>query len=133
MWTELVTMRDALAAITGVETCKIGDEKGKSPADYPAVRLIPTRFSPDKSYNFINVELQIRFAMDIVETQEAGGVCGLEYVYQKLLALDEDIKKIVKAQGGRYIDTITDQDLLNEPFKYMALRCEIRAARPETA
>ena len=43
--------RDALADIPGVVSCKIGIEKNLSPADYPMIRLVPSRLSPGRPYS----------------------------------------------------------------------------------
>ena len=76
MYTELVAIRDSLAAITGVVTCKIGVEKGISPADYPMIRLVPVRFTPGKPYNNRTSETQVYFGADIANSE------GLENVYE---------------------------------------------------
>ena len=123
MYTALVALRDSLADITGVNSCKIGIEKGISPADYPMIRIVPVRITPGKPYNRRSSETQIYFGANISESE------GLESVYQELLVLESEIIKTIKANGGKYIETITDEDRL-DTYKLMVIRFEIEADRP---
>ena len=43
MMAALEAVRNALAALPGVTTCKIGMEDNISPADYPLIRIVPGR------------------------------------------------------------------------------------------
>lgn len=129
MWTELAALRDALADIEGVKTCKVGIESGMSPADYPMIRVVPIRITPGKPYNHRTAEVRIYFGMDLGETEGDGTNCGLEYVYRSLDTLEGSIITTIKAEGGRYIDTVTDEDRL-DTFKVMVVRCEITCDRP---
>ena len=132
MWTEISALRTALAAISGVTTCKVGIESGMSPADYPMVRVVPTRLIPGKPYGQRTAEVSIYFGMNVGETQDDGVTYGLEYVYKALSGLEDEIIQVVKAQSHKYIDTVTDEDRL-DAFKLMVVRCEVLCARPETA
>ncbi len=122
MYTELETLRNALADIDGVCTCKIGVEANISPASYPLIRIVPTRITASK-YNKRISEVSIYFGYNVTESQ------GLELVYEKLLDLEEEIIKTVYANNGRHIDTITDEDRL-DTYKLMVIRCEIEGTRP---
>ena len=124
MYAKLVTLRDAMAVIDGVKTCKIGVEAGISPADYPLIRLLPARITPGTPYNQRTAEVSVYFGVNITESE------GLEYVYQRLLLLEAEIIKKIKASGGKYIETITDEDRL-DTYKLMFIRFEIETARPE--
>ena len=123
MYAILVALRDALALISGVASCKIGLEANMSPVDYPMVRVVPVRVTPGKPYDYRNIETRIFFGANISASE------GLELVYSTLITLEEEIIKVVKAQGGRYIETITDEDRI-DTYKLMVVRLEIRAARP---
>jgi hypothetical protein len=123
MYAVLEALRDALAVIDCVTTCKIGIEKNISPASYPMIRVVPTRILPGKPYNQRTADVQIYFGANVSESQ------GLESVYEELLTLEAEIIKVIKAEGGRYIDTITDEDRL-DTYKLMVVRLEIEAARP---
>ena len=46
--TALEAARDALALIAGVASCKIGLEANISPADYPLIRVVPSRLTPGR-------------------------------------------------------------------------------------
>jgi hypothetical protein len=122
MWTELAALRDALAVIDGVASCKVGIEQNMSPADYPMIRLVPERVLPGK-YKNRTVELGIYFGADKSSSE------GMELVYQTLSELEDSIIAVLKVQGGRFVETITDEDRL-DTYKIMLIRCEIDAARP---
>jgi len=123
MFTVLETLRDAMGDIDGVNSCKIGLERNMSPADYPMVRVVPVRILPGKPYNQRTAEIQVFFGANISASE------GLESVYSALFELEAEIIKVIKAQGGRYIDTVTDEDRL-DTYKLMVIRMEIEAARP---
>lgn len=127
MMDSLEHARDALAAIPGVASCKIGIEANISPASYPMIRLVPSRITPGKPYSGRTTEALIYFGAQTVNSQ------GLELVYSDLFALEESILNVLRALGSRYIETITDEDRL-DAYKLMVIRCEIHA-RPshETA
>ena len=123
MYGSLVTLRDSMADIDCVKTCKIGVETGISPADYPMIRLVPVRITPGSPYNRRTAEVSVYFGVNITESE------GLEYVYQQLMGLEAEIIKTIKAEGGKYIETITDEDRL-DTYKLMFIRFEIEADRP---
>lgn len=123
MWDMLETLRDNMEDIDCVKTCKIGIETGISPADYPLIRLVPARMTPGTPYNRRTAEVSVYFGVNITESE------GLEYVYQQLLVLEAEIIKTIKASGGKYIETITDEDRL-DTYKLMFIRFEIEADRP---
>lgn len=127
MYAELVALRDALADIPGVQSAKVGFEEGKiSPADYPIVRLVPTRITPGRPYQHRTIELAIVFGDEVTPSE------GLELIYSKLSDLEEAIIAIVKEHGGRYIATLTDEDRIST-YKLMQVQCEIDAVRPGPA
>lgn len=123
MYSDLEALRDSLSAISGVVSCKIGVEANISPADYPLIRLVPIRLTPGKPYNNRTTEVTIYFGANINESE------GLESVYESLFTLEGEIIKTVKAQGGVYLDTFTDEDRL-DTYKLMYVRCEITGERP---
>ena len=123
MYAILVALRDALALISGVASCKIGLEANMSPVDYPMIRVVPIRVTPGKPYDNRTIETRIFFGANISASE------GLELVYSTLVTLEEEIIKVVKSQGGKYIETITDEDRL-DTYKLMVVRLEISAARP---
>lgn len=117
----LEALRDALAAITGVASCKIGIEKNMSPADYPMIRLVPERLVPGRPYQRRTIELRVYFGMNTSEAEST----GLEGVYADLFTLENSIREVLtQDSGGRYLETITDEDRL-DVYKLMAIRCEV--------
>lgn len=123
MMAALEAARDALAAITGVASCKIGLEANLSPADYPMVRLVPVRITPGRPYNNRTAEVMILFGAPTAKSE------GLEEVYRDLFALESEILRVVRNLGGRYMETVTDDDRL-DAYKIMAARVELGGVTP---
>lgn len=122
MQSVLVNLRDALGAIEGVCSCKIGVESNISPADYPLIRVVPSSLIPTPQYHRRLAEIYIYFGAAVSESE------GLEAVYAELFALEADIIETIKAQGGKYLETRTDEDRL-DTYKLMMIRCEVHAER----
>lgn len=114
--TTLTAARDSLATIPGVASCKVGLEANISPSDYPLIRVVPSRLTPGKPYGHLSVETLIYFGVPIAESE------GLEAVYAGLFEQEAAILAKVQALGGRYFETITDEDRLTT-YKLMAVRC----------
>lgn len=131
-WDLLGHLKNALAAVSGVATCQIGLEANITPADYPLVRLVPTRLTPhDEVGDRAKLELTVYFGAALLESAD-----GLETVYEELLRMEEAIRQAVlfgavKAawQAGarmtaRHVDTLFDEDRLPH-YKMMAGRFEV--------
>lgn len=116
--TTLEAARDALALIAGVASCKIGLEPNISPADYPLIRLVPSRLTPGKPYGNRTIETLIYFGAQTTTSE------GLETVYDDLFTLESAIMVAIQDLGGRYRETITDEDRL-DAYKLMTIRCEL--------
>lgn len=123
MMAALEAARDALAVIAGVASCKVGLEANISPADYPLVRLVPVRITPGKPYNNRTAEVMIVFGTPTTKAE------GLEEVYRDLFALESEILRVVRNLGGRYVETVTDDDRL-DAYKVMAARVELPGVIP---
>ncbi len=115
----LETARDALALIAGVASCKIGLEANISPADYPLIRLVPSRLTPGKPYGNRTIETLIYFGAQTAKSE------GLETVYDDLFTLEAAIMVEIQSLGGRYRETITDEDRVEGGYKLMVIRCEL--------
>ena len=107
--------RDVLAGISGVASCKVGLEANISPADYPLIRLVPSRLTPGKPYGGRTIDTLIYFGAQTAKSE------GLETVYEDLFDMEAAILAEVQALGGRYIETLTDEDRL-EAYKIMTIR-----------
>lgn len=118
--------RDALAAIPGVASCKIGLELNISPADYPLIRIVPSRIVPGRPYGNRTAECLVYFGTPLTNSE------GLEQVYADLFALESQIITVLHSRFGRYIETITDEDRL-DAYKLMTIRCELRTVDFVTA
>lgn len=121
----LQAARDALALIPDVASCKIGLEQGITAADYPLIRLVPSRITPGRPYNNRTAETLVYFGMDVTGA-DAG---GLEAVYAALFGLEAEIIERLRALGHRYIETITDEDRL-DAYKLMTIRAELVGVQP---
>ena len=122
----LEALRDKLATIEGVKTCMVGMESTMTPADYPMVRIVPSRILPAQQAVSRRVcDTLIYFGMD---SHEFDG--GLEQLHWKLLAMEQLLIAAAEANSGSYTalyrETIMDEDGV-QPFKMMALRFDLYA------
>ena len=125
MFDTLTAAREVLAQIPDVASCKIGLEQGITAADYPLIRLVPSRITPGRPYNNRTAETLIYFGMDVTGA-DAG---GLEAVYAALFGLEAEIIERLRALGHRYIETATDEDRL-DAYKLMTIRAELAGTQP---
>lgn len=125
--TTLEAARDAMALIAGVASCKIGLESNISPADYPLIRVVPSRLTPGKPYGNRTIETLIYFGAQTAKSE------GLETVYGDLFDLESAIIAAVQGLGGRYRETITDEDRLEGGYKLMTIRCELTESTDDSA
>ena len=118
MMAALEAVRDQLAAIPGVASCRVGLEANISPADYPLIRLVPSRLTPGRPYNARTIEMLVYFGAATTKSE------GLESVYGDLFDLETAILAKLQTLGGRYRETLTDEDRL-DAYKLMTIRCEL--------
>lgn len=126
MFEHLEDMREKLSLIEGVNTCKIGIEATISPVDYPIVRIVPTRLI-DVSVTEHKLEVVIYYGRPIHESNE--GVSG---VLMQLFEMENQIKVALKNGNGykaKFIDTVTDDQDVEEHFKLFASRFEVMAMK----
>lgn len=119
MMSVLEGVRDAISTIPQVKSCAVGVEANISPADYPMVRIVPSRITPGVPYNKRTAECLIYFGMNKANSE------GLEAVYESLFELEAAILAKLKTLDCRYIETVTDEDRL-DTYKLMTIRAEIR-------
>lgn len=136
----LISLRDKLAAIPGVNSCKIGMENDITPDHYPLIRLVPTRMARSLSNSQRStMELLIYFGHPThnFEQPDSAAVApdidaepalqGLEEVYARLLELESQIVSAIRVNAGyvaEHIETLTDEDRL-QAYKLFAARFEI--------
>jgi CO/xanthine dehydrogenase Mo-binding subunit len=123
----LEVLRDALAGIAGIASCKIGLEDSICPDDYPMIRIVPSRMGGGVAYNRRKMELLIYFGLPISpfdDVPDNYGRTRLEKLYAELFGLEADIRLVIHQNGGIYRDTITDEDRL-DTYKLMAIRCDL--------
>ena len=120
----LASIRDALAAVEGVKTCKIGMEANITPADYPLVRIVPSSLTDGVPRGSAReIESLIYFGLPLHEFTD-----GLEAVYEQLLLFEQTLLSAARAADGVatvvHERTILDEDRI-EAFKLMALKVRI--------
>ena len=125
-WAVLASIRDALAALDGVKSCKVGMERTIKPADYPLVRIVPRTITDGVPRGLAReIECLIYFGMPLHEFSDTG---GLEAVYEKLLPFEERLLTAARAADGVaslvHVETLLDEDQV-AAFKMMALRVRI--------
>ena len=120
----LVSVRDALAKVADVKTCKIGMEHDITPADYPLVRIVPSVLRDGVPRGVAReCEALIYFSLNVHEFED-----GLEAVYAKMLEFEQQLLAAARAATAVasvvLIETLLDQDE-NEAFKTMAMKVKI--------
>jgi hypothetical protein len=131
-WAMLDHLKTALATVSGVASCQIGLEANITPADYPLVRIVPTRMRPnDDVGDRALLEVTVYFGDALLESAD-----GLETVYEGLFALESQIRQAVlfgavraawaggARMAARYVETLFDEDRLPH-YKMMASRFEV--------
>ena len=104
---EIIKLRDALAAISGVATCKIGLEVNITAADYPMIRIVPSEFRRgEKTTQSLSV---LVYYGEKAHDFEPGGI---EAQYEWLFAMEAQIKNAAISCGARVLwqDTVLDED-----------------------
>ncbi len=125
-FTILASIRDALAALDGVKTCRIGMEKSITPADYPLVRIVPRTIKDGVPRGLVReVECLVYFGMPLQQFTDLG---GLEAVYEKMLPFEQRLLDAMRAADGVasvvHEETLLDEDQ-NAAYKTMALRVRV--------
>lgn len=82
----LTLIRDTLATIPGVATCAIGLEANITPADYPLIRVAPTRLTLPDGVHRRETEVLIYYGAALLEASD-----GLTAVYETLLGMETAI------------------------------------------
>lgn len=117
MMDALNAARAAFAAVPGIASCEVGIEANVSPDAWPLIRIVPRRVVPGASYGGRSIETWVYFG---TQTSESRG--GLPAVYEALATMEADILEALRAIGGTYTETITDEDRL-KPYKQMVISC----------
>jgi hypothetical protein len=116
----LETLRDALATVPGVVTCRIGLEANMTPDDYPMVRIVPSRIVDGPVFGRRRVSVLIYFGQPIHEFD-----AGLESQWENLLGMEQALLQAGEATGGlMHLETFLDEDR-NEAYKLMAIRADL--------
>lgn len=118
----LEALRDALAAVPGVATCRIGMEANMTPADWPMVRLVPSTIRDSEALGRRSVELLVYFGQAVHEF-----TAGLEALYADLFAMESALLAAAFATPNifvQYQETVLDEDRL-DAYKLMALRVTV--------
>lgn len=123
-------LRDALAQLPGVQTCRIGLEANLSPDDYPMIRIVPSEIKPHGTIGTrYDCEALLYYGQPIQpfdDEPDDGGRVRLEKQYAALLAMDGAIRAQVENLGGQCFETVMDEDRL-DTYKLMALKVRLLA------
>lgn len=111
----LTGVRDALALLEGVQTCRIGIEPDISAVDYPIVRLVPSVLRRSDTTPRDVVDLLVYYG-ELSHAFEAGGI---QAQYEWLLIMEGRIR-LALIQGAKHPDgwradwqeTVLDEDRL---------------------
>ncbi len=125
--TKLEELRDQFALIPGIQTSKIGIEKGMTAADYPMVRIVPTTVGPGDVIGLRAAEVLIYFGKPIEafeDEPDSEGRVRLERLYAELFDLEDAIIEVVASMGGEYEETILDEDRI-DTYKLMAVKAVV--------
>ncbi len=115
MYDILADVKTALAAVSGVKTCRIGIENGLSPDDYPIIRVVPRRVEPGAAITRRNVTVLVYFGLPV---SEADG--GLEAVYSALCDMADNIRNAMDAATA-FCATWQDTDFDEDQIEYFKL------------
>ena len=119
----LTALRDRLAGVDGVVTCRIGLEANMTPEDYPMVRIVPSAVRLGAIMGLRQVDALVYFGQPVHEF-----TTGLEGLYSSLMALEVLLLNAAQAAPGvrrfEYVETILDEDRV-DGFKLMAMRVVI--------
>jgi len=126
----LERLRDALAILPGVQSCKIGLEANLSPDDYPIIRIVPSTLRPHPERRWLmECEALIYYGAPIQpfdDAPDSQGRTRLEKLYAALLELDASIRATVSGRYFEPAETTLDEDRL-ETYKLMALKVKVIA------
>lgn len=131
-WEILTQIKETLATIPSIASCKIGLEANITPSDYPLIRIVPTRLAPEDDVGHdATLDVTVYFGDALLESSD-----GLETVYAGLFTLEAAIREAIlftakrtawlagHTMTARYVDTLFDQDALVH-YKICASRFEI--------
>ena len=119
MMTVLEALRDKLALVSGVTTCKIGMEANMTPQSYPMVRIVPSTVREADVIGLRRCNVLVYFGQPIHEFTG-----GLEALYTSLFAMETALLEAAQSTAGvfvEYEETVLDEDRV-AAYKLMALR-----------
>ena len=122
----LVVLRDALANLNGVATCRIGLEPNMTAADYPIIRIVP---SVHRRGQQTTTDLSVLiYYGELAHAFEDGGI---EAQYDWLFEMEAKIKDAAISSGVRCLweETVLDEDRL-PGYKVFASRFSLTHFRP---
>lgn len=119
----LQALREQLAGVPGVATCRIGLEATMTPEDYPMVRIVPSAIRHGEVVGLRAVDCLIYFGQPLHEFSD-----GLQAQYESLLAMERALITAAQQTAGlsvTYRETILDEDRV-DAYKLMALRVDVQ-------
>jgi hypothetical protein len=122
MMTVLEALRDKLALVSGVATCKIGMEANMTPDAYPMVRIVPSTVTYADVIGKRRCNVLVYFGQAIHEFTG-----GLESLYDNLFTMETALLEAAQSTPDvyvEYVETVLDEDRL-AAYKLMGLRLMI--------
>lgn len=126
----MASLKDALAVLPGLAvndrgevSCRVGLESNMTPADYPMIRIVPSKLQPARTMGRRRAEVLVYFGTPVHEFEDG----GLEGLYAKLFDLEEQIIALAcgsPSYSAVYLDTVMDEDR-SDVYKLMALRFDV--------
>lgn len=131
-------LRDALALVEGVASCKVGIEPNMTPADYPMVRIVPLRVvfaGPRQAVQQVRA-LEVMVHFGVAQHEFEGGPDatdgGTEALWRALFDMEARLIAALPTTGpylAQWQDTMTDEVMppeeRNPAFKLMAMTVQV--------
>lgn len=113
---DLIALRDDLATIPNIASCKIGLEEGLCPEAYPMIRIVVTRMDFGDTFDTKRSEISLFFGVNVhafEDDPDEDGLTRKEKADSELFRLEKLIGDKLAAHPGvapRYV--LTDRDTI---------------------
>ena len=132
----LAWLRDALAGIADVQTCRIGFEPDVLPDAYPIARVVPLTVSRMPQSQAVQVMRQVEVIVylgvashDFEQPASETDNTGTEGLWRRLFDLESAVLAAIPKTGAysaRWIETVTDETMpeaeRNPAFRMIGMR-----------
>ena len=123
MYEILTLIQTKLSAIATLKTCKLGLETSIAPSEYPIARIVASSSQNDEFRRGKHI-VKIYYGFNLSEFD------GLDAIYQKLYALETEIRDAIDLELEPYlckwVNTISDEDRIPE-YKILCSSFEVES------